>query len=218
MPSSVVAEQSSSPASTPSTRASASTTPRRSRWPAGSRRWCAIRAGEREEVVSTPSRTVARRRGRPAGVARRGLRRHAGAHGPLLHPGARRRHHRLRHPGPGRVGAPHRLRERVVARRGPGGADHRRRLGHRRGGHFVALVEIKALDRPRLLQDVTATLSDNHVNILTQPEPLRARPGVEDALRVRARRPVAPGHAAQPPAHHRQRLRRLSGGAGRRPG
>ena len=33
-------------------------------------------------------------------------------------------------------------------------------------GHFVALVEVKALDRPRLLQDVTATLSDNHVNIL----------------------------------------------------
>src|SRR3954452_13021997 len=34
-------------------------------------------------------------------------------------------------------------------------------------GHFVALVEVKALDRPRLLQDVTATLSDNHVNILS---------------------------------------------------
>ena len=34
-------------------------------------------------------------------------------------------------------------------------------------GHFVALVEIKALDRPRLLQDVTATLSDHHVNILS---------------------------------------------------
>jgi len=34
-------------------------------------------------------------------------------------------------------------------------------------GHFVALVEVKALDRPRLLQDVTSTLSDNHVNILS---------------------------------------------------
>lgn len=34
-------------------------------------------------------------------------------------------------------------------------------------GDFVALVEIKALDRPRLLQDVTATLSDNHINILS---------------------------------------------------
>ena len=82
-------------------------------------------------------------------------------------------------------------------------------------GHFVALVEIKALDRPRLLQEVTATLSDNHVNILSQPEPLRTRPGVQDALRVRARRPVAPRHAAEPAPHDRQRVRRLPGGAGR---
>jgi len=34
-------------------------------------------------------------------------------------------------------------------------------------GDFVALVEVKALDRPRLLQDVTATLSENHVNIIS---------------------------------------------------
>ena len=34
-------------------------------------------------------------------------------------------------------------------------------------GDFVALVEVKALDRPRLLQDVTATLSEHHVNILS---------------------------------------------------
>lgn len=33
-------------------------------------------------------------------------------------------------------------------------------------GQFVASVEVKALDRPRLLQDVTSVLSDNHVNIL----------------------------------------------------
>ncbi len=33
-------------------------------------------------------------------------------------------------------------------------------------GHFAALVEVKALDRSRLLQDVTATLSDHQVNIL----------------------------------------------------
>ncbi|MBS1838446.1 MAG: bifunctional (p)ppGpp synthetase/guanosine-3',5'-bis(diphosphate) 3'-pyrophosphohydrolase, partial [Actinobacteria bacterium] len=34
-------------------------------------------------------------------------------------------------------------------------------------GDFVALVEVKALDRPRLLQDVIATLSEHHVNILS---------------------------------------------------
>jgi GTP pyrophosphokinase len=33
-------------------------------------------------------------------------------------------------------------------------------------GSFVALVEVKALDRPRLLQDVTALLSEQQLNIL----------------------------------------------------
>ncbi|MEI2639506.1 MAG: bifunctional (p)ppGpp synthetase/guanosine-3',5'-bis(diphosphate) 3'-pyrophosphohydrolase [Microthrixaceae bacterium] len=33
-------------------------------------------------------------------------------------------------------------------------------------GQFVASVEVKALDRPRLLQDVTAVLSESHVNIV----------------------------------------------------
>ena len=47
--------------------------------------------------------------------ARRGPRRRAGAAVALLHAGARRRDHGLRHPGPGRVGAPGRLRQRRVA-------------------------------------------------------------------------------------------------------
>jgi GTP pyrophosphokinase len=34
-------------------------------------------------------------------------------------------------------------------------------------GHFVAMVEVKALDRPRLLGDVTSLLGDHHVNILS---------------------------------------------------
>ena len=34
------------------------------------------------------------------------------------------------------------------------------------GGVYVASIEIKALDRARLLRDVTAALSDHHVNIL----------------------------------------------------
>jgi GTP pyrophosphokinase len=34
-------------------------------------------------------------------------------------------------------------------------------------GDFVALVEIKALDRPRLLQEVIAVLSEHHVNIVS---------------------------------------------------
>ena len=38
-------------------------------------------------------------------------------------------------------------------------------------GDFVALVEVRALDRPRLLQEVIAVLSEHRVNILTQHQP-----------------------------------------------
>ena len=38
---------------------------------------------------------------------------------------------------------------------------------HLSGGTFVASVEVKAIDRPRLLRDVSSALADNHVNILT---------------------------------------------------
>ena len=34
------------------------------------------------------------------------------------------------------------------------------------GGTFVASIEVRALDRPRLLRDVSAALADHHVNIL----------------------------------------------------
>ncbi len=35
------------------------------------------------------------------------------------------------------------------------------------GGTFVASLEVRAIDRPRLLRDVSSALADNHVNILT---------------------------------------------------
>ena len=35
------------------------------------------------------------------------------------------------------------------------------------GGHFAVAVELKALDRPRLLRDVTGVLADNHLNLLS---------------------------------------------------
>ncbi|MDQ6697932.1 MAG: bifunctional (p)ppGpp synthetase/guanosine-3',5'-bis(diphosphate) 3'-pyrophosphohydrolase [Actinomycetota bacterium] len=34
------------------------------------------------------------------------------------------------------------------------------------GGVFVASIEVRALDRPRLLRDVSSTIADHHVNIL----------------------------------------------------
>jgi GTP pyrophosphokinase len=35
------------------------------------------------------------------------------------------------------------------------------------GGSFVASIEVRALDRPRLLRDVSSALADHHVNILS---------------------------------------------------
>lgn len=35
------------------------------------------------------------------------------------------------------------------------------------GGSFVASIEVRALDRPRLLRDVSAALADHHVNLLS---------------------------------------------------
>ena len=59
-------------------------------------------------------------------------------------------------------------------------------------GTFVASIEVKALDRARLLRDVIAVLADHHVNIVALQHPHRLRPHLEDAVRLRARRPVAP--------------------------
>jgi len=123
--------------------------------------------GEREEIVSTSSRTTARRRGRPAGV-------HVEGYDDLLV-----RMARCCTPVPG---------DDIIGfiTRGRGVSVHRTDCANASSlaegqaeriidvdwdseseGHFVALVEIKALDRPRLLQDVTATMSDHHVNILS---------------------------------------------------
>ncbi|MGB6059592.1 MAG: bifunctional (p)ppGpp synthetase/guanosine-3',5'-bis(diphosphate) 3'-pyrophosphohydrolase [Microthrixaceae bacterium] len=121
---------------------------------------------DREEVISTPHRSSQRRRGRPAGV-------HVEGYDDMLV-----RMARCCTPVPG---------DPIVGfvTRGRGVSVHRSDCANASSlaagqaeriidvdwdadsaGHFVALVEIKALDRPRLLQDVTLTLSDSHVNIL----------------------------------------------------
>ena len=124
--------------------------------------------GEREEVISTPVRpTNGRRRSRPAGVHVEGyddvLVRMARCCTPV--------------PGDAIMG---------FVTRGRGVSVHRVDCSNATSlldgqqervidvdwdtesvGDFVALVEVKALDRPRLLQDVTATLSENHVNIIS---------------------------------------------------
>ena len=121
----------------------------------------------REEVVSTPHLTATRRRGRPAGV-------HVEGYDDML---VRMARCCTPVPGDAIIG---------FVTRGRGVSVHRTDCANASSlagaqaerivdvdwdsdaaGHFVALVEVKALDRPRLLQDVTSTLSDNHVNILS---------------------------------------------------
>ena len=129
-------------------------------------RRCASGDG-RGAAARSPARAPRRRRKPTVRRARRGPRRRHGAAVALLHAGAGRRDHGLRHPGPRRVGAPHRLRQRRVAGRRAGRPAHRRRVGRDEGsGTFVVSIEVKALDRARLLRDVSAALADHHVNIL----------------------------------------------------
>jgi GTP pyrophosphokinase len=122
---------------------------------------------EREELVSTPNRVEAPRRGRPTGVHVEGyddmLIRMARCCAPV--------------PGDDIIG---------FVTRGRGVSVHRSDCANASSlaegqaeriigvdwdsdaeGDFVALIEVKALDRPRLLQDVTSVLADHHVNILS---------------------------------------------------
>ena len=77
------------------------------------------------------------------------------------------------------------------------------------GGVFIASIEVKALDRARLLRDVTAALRRPPREHPDLHDPDGVRPGVEDALRHGARRPVAPRLAAVDHPRHRLGLRRL---------
>ncbi|MCB1256094.1 MAG: bifunctional (p)ppGpp synthetase/guanosine-3',5'-bis(diphosphate) 3'-pyrophosphohydrolase [Microthrixaceae bacterium] len=120
----------------------------------------------REEVVSSPTPTRNRRRGQPVGVNVEGY------EAMLVHMA------RCCRPVPG---------DQIVGfvTRGRGVSVHRSDCsnavslvsGHGERmidvswdsgdkGEFIASVEVKALDRPRLLQDVTSILSENHVNII----------------------------------------------------
>jgi len=123
--------------------------------------------GEREEVVSTPVDHAGRRRSRPAGVHVEGfdtvLVRMARCCTPV--PGDEIMGFVTR----GRGVSVHRVDCANAASLAEG---QRERVidvdwDVETAGEFVALVEVKALDRPRLLQDVTATLSEHHVNILS---------------------------------------------------
>ncbi len=123
--------------------------------------------GEREEVVSTSVRPSGRRRSRPAGVHVEGfddvLVRMARCCTPV--PGDEIMGFITR----GRGVSVHRVDCANAASLADGQQERVVDVDWdaESAGDFVALVEVKALDRPRLLQDVTSTLSEHHVNIIS---------------------------------------------------
>ena len=123
--------------------------------------------GEREEVISTPVRTSGRRKSRPAGVHVEGfddvLVRMARCCTPV--PGDEIMGFITR----GRGVSVHRVDCANASSLADGQAERVIDVDWdaESAGDFVALVEVKALDRPRLLQEVTQTLSEHHVNIIS---------------------------------------------------
>ena len=156
---------------------------------------CARATSEREEQlpITVPHAARPSKRTRQRRRPRRGPRRRHGAPVAVLHAGARRRDHGLRHPRPRRVGAPRRLRQRGVAVDGPDRPAHRGRVGRRRRtARSSPSIEVEGA---RPVDACCATsptcCREHHVNILACIDADRSRPRRRDALRVRARRPAA---------------------------
>ena len=159
-------------------------------------------------TVRQPRRSTAHR-GRLRRRARRGPRRRHGAALQVLHAGPGRRPAGLHHQGSGRVGAPRRLRQRRVARRRRSRAGHRGRVGHR--AHRL----LRRLHRGQGARPLRPALG-RRPGAVGQPREHpqlqhrhRHRPHLQDALRVRARRPQPPRIPGQRHQADRQRLRRL---------
>ena len=160
--------------------------------------------------ATTPARGRRKRpRRRRPGCRRQGRRRRLGQAGPLLHAGAGRPDRRLRHPRQRRLGAPHRLRQRR-------GAVRRSRSGWSRSSGrrpqssvFLVAIQVEALDRSRLLSDVTRVLSDQHVNILSASVTTTRDRVAISPVHLRDGRPEAPRPRAQGRPRRRGRLRRL---------
>ena len=126
-----------------------------------------LRGGEEQlpVTVARPPRARGPRPRRRRG-ARRGPRRRHGAALPVLHAGAGRRDHGLRHPRPGRVGAPHRLRQRPEPPHA-GRPGDRRRVGQRRARATTWFRSRSRRSTARgCLRDVADVLSEHHVNII----------------------------------------------------
>ena len=162
-----------------------------------------------------PAPAQAPRRTRQGRRPRRGARRRAGAPVPVLHAGARRRDRRLRHPGPGRVGPPGRLRQ----RRRPAPARAARLIevewdGERSGSWVVLRSRSRPSTGPSCCATWPTVLADHHVNIVSCVDPHQRRPGGPPPLRLRAVRPLPPRLDPRRRAAGRLDLRGVSGPAG----
>ena len=74
---------------------------------------------------------------------------------------------------------------------------------------FLVNIQVEALDRARLLSDITMALSDAHVDILSANLPTTARPGRQEPVHLRDGRGQAPRHGPQGGPLGPRRLRRL---------
>ena len=74
---------------------------------------------------------------------------------------------------------------------------------------FLVNIQVEALDRNRLLSDITKVLSDVHVNILAALAADHPRPGRQEPVHLRDGRPQAPRPRAEGGPLGRRRLRRL---------
>ena len=124
------------------------------------------------------------------GVRVEGCRRHHGQDGPLLHAGAARPDHGLRDPGQGSVGPPGGLPERHAAVDSRAGGWSVSPGTRRCRGSFAVEIQIEALDRPKLLRDVTDRGVRHRHQHPERQQPGGQRPG-DDPLHLRDRQPLA---------------------------
>ncbi len=171
---------------------------------------------EAEETLATTIREPrrSRRQPGPGGRPRRGPRRRLRPAVTLLHPGPGRRDHRLRDAGQGRLGPPVRLRQRGEPGAGPGRPPDRGRVGPGagRGLHRIDRGQGPRPGPPPPGRDGRLRRPPRQHPHVHDPD--RLGPGLQDALRHGARRPVPPGVAPVDDPGHRLGLRRLPDRAG----
>ena len=181
--------------------------------------------GASEDIAesSLPSRGASRRPQRRPGCGRRGRLTMSGSSWPAAAPRCPATRSSASSPGARRLGAPRRLHQRVGAVQAARQADRGRVGAGRSDSVFLVAIQVEALDRPRLLSDVTRILSDQHVNILSAlVDTSRDRVAITQVHlrdgRPQAPRPRAQGGPRRSRASSTSTGSRAANGSGTRPG